>query len=69
MEKRDEVNLLVKHWGCTDKNIYALMKKPSYSKKISIMTMGSLCIENDISEKELLNIIEFLKKQKAINVG
>lgn len=66
MEKKAEVDLLSRHWGCSDKNIYALMKKPSCKNKLEIIKLGSLCRENNISEEELINIIEFLEKQKSI---
>lgn len=67
MEKSVQVKLIAEHWGCTDKNVYSLMKKASSKKKIEIMTLGSLCKENHIGIEELSNIIDFLEKARAIN--
>lgn len=66
MEKRKRVELISKHWHCSDKNVYKLMKKEDFKPKLNVIELGCICVENKISADELNLIIKFIHDSRGI---
>lgn len=67
MEKRERVELISRHWNCSDKNVYKLMANKDFDSKLKVIELGCICTENKLSSEELNAIIEFASLFRGLN--
>lgn len=67
MEKRERVELISRHWNCSDKNVYKLMQNKDFDSKLKVIELGCICIENNLTSDELNLILKFVNEYRGLN--
>lgn len=59
-----EVKKLSEHWGVTERAINTMKQK--HPKKYELIELGSICVDNNLSKEDLIDLIQLKELIKKI---